>query len=211
MSAVETSRTQPARSVAASARRAARSDVAQIAAMMGRAFRDDPLILFLVPDETKRASSLPGLFGLLLKMGLPFDACDVMQGYESAAIWRPPGKWRVPFWQYITNAPTFLSVFGTGCLRVMATMDQIESVHPHEPHWYLQAIGTDPNKQGKGYGGVVMRHQLAEIDSQGLPAYLESSKEKNIPLYASFGFELTHEIRIKDGPTLYAMWRKARP
>jgi hypothetical protein len=55
-----------------------------------------------------------------------------------------------------------------------------------------------------------MRHQLAIADSQALPAYLESSKEKNIPIYASFGFEVTGEIRIKNGPVLYPMWRKAR-
>src|SRR5438270_334685 len=79
-----------------------------------------------------------------------------------------------------------------------------------EPHWYLQAIGTDPARQGKGYGGVVMRHQLTFVDAAGLPAYLESSKEKNIPIYASFGFEVTGEIRLPGGPILYPMWRKAR-
>jgi hypothetical protein len=55
-----------------------------------------------------------------------------------------------------------------------------------------------------------MRHQLAIADKESLPAYLESSKEKNIPIYASFGFEVTGEIRIKNGPVIFPMWRKAR-
>jgi predicted GNAT family N-acyltransferase len=103
-----------------------------------------------------------------------------------------------------------LSLFGADAIRVMMVMDQIEKVHPRAPHWYLQVLGTDTEKQGKGYGGVVMRHQLARIDEQVLPAYLESPKEKNIPIYQSFGFEVTGEIRIKNGPTMYTMWRKAR-
>jgi GNAT superfamily N-acetyltransferase len=182
-----------------------------MAQMLGRAFQDDPMMVHLLADEATRAAIMPRLFKLLLKLGMPYGACDVTGGYESAAIWRPPGKWHIPVWQYVTNGPEFISLFGADAIRTMATMDQVEKVHPREPHWYLQAIGTDPDRQGKGFGGIVMRHQLAQADAEGLPAYLESSKEKNIPIYASFGFEVTGEIRIKNGPVLYAMWRKPRP
>ncbi len=37
-----------------------------------------------------------------------------------------------------------------------------------------------------------------------------SSKASNIPIYASFGFEVTGEIALPGGPTLYPMWRKPR-
>jgi hypothetical protein len=33
---------------------------------------------------------------------------------------------------------------------------------------------------------------------------------ENIPIYASFGFEVTGEIKLPDGPTLWPMWRQAR-
>jgi GNAT superfamily N-acetyltransferase len=210
VSAVDSVKTESARSGNVTARRATPADVAAASEMLGRAFHDDPLMLHLLADEATRTPKLPTVFKLLFKLGLPLGACDVTTGYESAAIWRPPGKWHVPLWQYVTNAREFLGLFGTDALRVMTIMDQIEKVHPREPHWYLQAIGTDPEKQGKGYGGVAMRHQLERVDRDRLPAYLESSKEKNIPIYASFGFEVSGEIRIKNGPVLYPMWRKAR-
>lgn len=204
MSTVEDARTTNARA-------ALWSDANAISETLARAFSDDPLICFFLPNEGERPQKMPRLFWLLFKLGLPHGACDVTTGCESVALWRPPNKWHIPFHQYITHGVQFHSVFGTkNGLRVMFAMDHIESRHPKEPHFYLQVIGTDPAKQGEGFGGVVMRRQLAVADARGLPAYLESSKETNIPIYQSFGFELTGEIKLPDGPTLYPMWRKAR-
>ncbi len=200
-----------ARATDATARSATQADAEPASQTLARAFFDDPLICFLLTDEAARPVRMPKLFKLLFQLGLPHGACDVTTGFEAVALWRPPGKWHIPFYQYITNGPAFLGIFGIGGLGVMGIMDRIEKMHPREPHYYLQAVGTDPAKQGKGYGGVVMRRQLAIADTQGMPAYLESSKTTNIPIYQSLGFELTGEINLPGGPTLYPMWRKARP
>jgi len=200
-----------ARAGGTTARPAVRDDADAIAATLARAFHDDPLICFLLGEESTRAAKMPRLFKLLFKLGLPHGGCDVTEGYEAAAFWRPPNQWEIPWWQYVTNGVDFLGLFGVGGgLKVMSTMDVIEKRHPHEPHWYLQAIGTDTAKQGKGFGGVVIRRGLAKADAAGMPAYLESSKETNIPIYQSFGFAVTGEIKLPDGPTLWPMWRSAR-
>jgi GNAT superfamily N-acetyltransferase len=201
-----------AREAGAVARAATWADADSLAGTLARAFLDDPLLCHLLRDEATREEKLPPLFKLLFKLGLPHGACDVTGGYEGAALWRPPNRWHIPIWQYLTNGAAFLGIFGAGgAAHVMGAMDFIEQRHPHEPHWYLQAIGTDPDKQGKGYGGVLMRHRLAVVDAAGEPAYLESSKPSNIPIYQSFGFELTGEITLPNGPTIYPMWRQPRP
>jgi predicted GNAT family N-acyltransferase len=61
--------------------------------------------------------------------------------------------------------------------------------------------------QGKGYGSLIMRDQLARADAAQIPCYLESSKDTNVPIYKSFGFEVTGEIKLANGPTLWPMWR----
>ncbi|HEY1751238.1 MAG TPA: GNAT family N-acetyltransferase [Caulobacteraceae bacterium] len=204
--------TLTAREAASQARPATWADADRVAETLAKAFHDDPLICFLLRDPATRAAKAPRLFRLLFKLGLPHGCCDLTEGYESVALWRPPGAWEIPFHQYITNGTEFVGVFGFGGgLKVMGAMDVIEKRHPHAPHYYLQAIGTDPARQGKGYGGVVMRRQLAAADAARMPAYLESSKEINIPIYKSFGFEVTGEIKLPDGPTLWPMWRAARP
>jgi GNAT superfamily N-acetyltransferase len=100
----------------------------------------------------------------------------------------PTGKWHIPFTSTSPTDRAFLGIFGIGGLGVMGIMDRIEKVHPREPHYYLQAVGTDPSKQGKGYGGVVIRKQLANADAQGMPAYLESSKDDEHPHLSEPGF-----------------------
>jgi GNAT superfamily N-acetyltransferase len=177
--------------------------------VLGRAFHDDPLIAFLLPDETSRAAKAPALFSLLFRLGFPHGGCDLTSGAEAAALWRPPGAWHIPAWQYVTNGAAFLGLFGlAGARRVTWAMDLIEARHPKAPHWYLQAVGADPAKQGLGYGGLVIRRRLALADAAGLPCYLESSKASNVPIYRRLGFEVTGEIAIPGGPVLWPMWRE---
>ena len=53
-----------------------------------------------------------------------------------------------------------------------------------------------------------MRSRLARCDAARLPAYLESSKERNVPFYERHGFRVTGELTIPGGgPTLWLMWR----
>lgn len=204
--------TLKAREMGAQARAATWADAEPLSRTLARAFHDDPLICFILDDAATRLAKMPRLFKLLFKIGYKYGACDVTDGYEAAALWRPPNEWHVPFWQYIINGAEFLSLFGVaGAARVTHMMDHIEKYHPHESHFYLQLIGTDPVKQGQGFGGVIMRRHMAIADAAHMPAYLESSKETNIPIYKSFGFEVTREIKIPDGgPTIWPMWRAAR-
>jgi hypothetical protein len=47
------------------------------------------------------------------------------------------------------------------------------------------------------------------VDETGLPAYLESSNPRNIPLYERFGFELLGVIQGGDFPPITPMLRSA--
>ncbi|HEY1711070.1 MAG TPA: GNAT family N-acetyltransferase [Rhizomicrobium sp.] len=208
MSATDTQSGRAHAAAGATVRKIMRSDSAAVSQLLARAFWDDPLTSHLLADEATRGAKLPKMFGLLLNLGLPYGACFVTSGYEAATLWRPPNQWHIPFWQYVTNAPGLIGVFGSNALNVIQTMDEVEKNHPKAPHWYLQTIGTDPAKQGKGFGGAIMRQQLAVADAARMPCYLESSKDKNIPIYQSFGFKVTGEIRVpKGGPTIWPMWR----
>jgi ribosomal protein S18 acetylase RimI-like enzyme len=91
-------------------------------------------------------------------------------------------------------------------------MRRLEKAHPHEPpHYYLSQLGTDPPAQGRGFGTAVLEPVLAQCDRDGIGAYLESSKERNVDYYARFGFRTTETIHLPKGPDVWLMWRDPRP
>jgi GNAT superfamily N-acetyltransferase len=102
-----------------------------------------------------------------------------------------------------------LGILGRRVGAAVRLVQLVESRHPRSPHYYLGGLGTDPAFQGKGLGSAVLGPVLDICDRDGLPAYLESSKESNIPFYKRHGFELTDEVSVPDGSVkLWLMWRE---
>lgn len=91
---------------------------------------------------------------------------------------------------------------------------QIERLHAGQrpPHWYLGYLGTRPDRQGQGLGNRMLQQVLPGLDAGRVPAYLESSSERNLPLYERNGFRVVGELRaLGNGPALSRMWREPQP
>jgi GNAT superfamily N-acetyltransferase len=179
---------------------------------MVRAFDDDPVMVWLFPDEAMRLRQLPKFFAITFRevsgrhegTEIMVDGPDVLGG----AIWVPPGAWRPSVWQQLRTTPRYALALGSRLGVASTTYGAILRCHPERPHWYLSGIGTDPPVQGTGVGGELMRSRLARCDAAGQPAYLESSKERNVPFYERHGFRVSRELVVPGGgPTLWLMWR----
>jgi GNAT superfamily N-acetyltransferase len=194
---------------------AERSDARATAATLARAFDDDPLMTWILPDAQLRRRRLPQLFAVLLRRYyLGHGATEIVLAAGQVlgcGMWAPPGAWLPPAQRQLAAAPGIVRALGSRFRVTNSAFSAIARVHPREPHWYLSGLGTDPPAQGTGVGGQLLRSRLARCDMTGLPAYLESSKESNVGYYETFGFMVTHEVKIPDGgPTLWPMWRQPR-
>ena len=184
--------------------------------MMGRAFHDDPLMAWIFPDEQVRRRRLPRFFAASMRStGMRHEGTELMvSGGEIAgcATWLPPQAWMPPLWQQLIALPGYIATLGSRLAVASESYGLMQSVHPRRPHWYLAGIGTDPPLQGTGIGTELMRSRLVRLDAAGMPAYLESSKESNVPFYERLGFAVTRELRIPGGgPSLWLMWRDPQP
>jgi GNAT superfamily N-acetyltransferase len=143
---------------------------------------------------------------------LRFGGCYTTDDHKGAAIWGPAGKPLLTGIAGITNLVAVLPYVASHLKSTLQLINMMESMHPHEPHWYLATLGTDPEVQGKGIGSALMRVVLGHCDDEGLPAYLESSKERNVPFYSRHGFKVVKEVPIPGGgPKIWTMWREPRP
>ena len=201
--------------MAPQARPARKVDVRELSRTLARAFYDDPVMVWLLPDEKPRTAQLYRLFATmtrhhhLARRGVEV-ACDGPD-IGAAALWDPPNEWQETRWAQLAMTPTFVRVFGARSMRGRAVQELMKRVHPEELHWYLAVIGSDPTVRGKGFGQVLMQSRLDRVDAEHAPAYLESTKHQNIGYYQRFGFEVTDEIVLPDGgPTMWPMWRAPR-
>ncbi len=190
---------------------AIRDDVPAVSSALARAFSDDPLMEHLVP-ERRREARMERFFGFEIGSIRPRGRIYTTADRAGAALWAEPGHWQLRITEVLASAPTMLRVFSGRFPRGLQVLSKIEARHPtDEPHWYLGVLGTDPAQQGRGIGSALLAPVLGECDRDGIGAYLESSKESNIAFYARHGFEVTEEIPLPGGPSVWGMWRAPRP
>jgi GNAT superfamily N-acetyltransferase len=126
---------------------------------------------------------------------------------SGAALWAGPGRWREDLRQSLMLLP-MLPVLLPRILRSTHAVREIERRHPVQPHYYLSVLGTEPKQQGGGIGSALLGPVLRRCDTDGVGAYLESSKESNVGFYVRHGFAVTERIELPEGPALWLMWRE---
>ncbi len=194
----------------AAVRQATQADRPALAKMLARAFDDDPVAEWVSPHRPTRLRMLERFHAARLRHLLPHGEVWMAAGGEAAAVWAPPE-------QGATTVRHELELFAAVAKpRTLARlpwiqkgMNDVEKKHPHEPpHYYLAVLGTAPEMQGRGLGTAALTPVLEQCDRDGIGAYLESSKERNVDYYARFGFRTTKVLHLPKGPDMWLMWRE---
>ena len=185
---------------------------------LARSFHDDPLFNFLIPDPLSQARAALTFMHSGIADARPFGDIWVARAgpaIAGAAVWLPPGRYPRGVrreTQYISR--DMRSVTRLGRRFLVGTKLQTEMTRVHHrvgvPHWYLMLLGADPAYQRRGAGTALLQPVLAMSDRDGVPTYLETQKEENVPWYHRFGFEVIEEIKVKGAPQMWAMRRDPR-
>jgi GNAT superfamily N-acetyltransferase len=175
------------------------ADRGRIAAMLARAFADDPAMAYIFPDPAERACRLPRLFALL------FDA-DAYSGLRliagdcaAATLWRAPGHGKTSPLDMVMQAWPLWRALGGAVGRALTVSNAIDAHFPSGKLWYLHVAGCDPAVQGKGVGRAIVQAGLDRIAGDGLPIYLETANERNLGFYAGLGFTMTEAWQVPRG------------
>jgi ribosomal protein S18 acetylase RimI-like enzyme len=190
-------------------RPAINNDRNAIAAMLARAFADDPAMRFIFPDPATRMKRMPRLFRLLYKSDGPVGMRLTTAGGEAATLWRAPGNAHTSMRTMLRESVPMLHALGTAVGRALRVAGAIEAHQPDFPFWYLHIAGCDPAHQGKGFGAAAVRGGFDRAAADGVPIYLETPLEKNIGFYQGLGFTLTGDWQVPgDGPRFWSMLRR---
>ncbi len=195
----------------AEVRQAGEADHEAAAEALALAFADDPCWAHLLPDDSTRAEKLLVYFSAEIEALVPdHRQVWVAEDGAGAAIWAPPGRWRIPFAVSMRESLKLAGLFGRRMPQALGALLALERHHPRSPrHWYLHYLGVEPRRQGRGLGGALLAPVLATCDQERTPAHLEASTERNRMLYERNGFSLTEVFDMpgRGGPPIREMWR----
>lgn len=184
-----------------------------VSALLARAFQDDPLMRYAMPDASQRTRLLPYLIGLNVRYALRYGEVYATSAYTGAAVWLPPGRTTMTFWR-MAHAGMFAAPLKMPwpVLRRLARVgSHVAALHKRcapGPHWYLSQIGVAPSHQRQGIGSRLLAPMLARMDAAGLPCYLETENQANVPFYQRHGFHVVTESAAPGGgPCVWAMLR----
>jgi GNAT superfamily N-acetyltransferase len=189
-----------------------RREVDRASYALGRAFYDDPMMMYFMPSDAKRTDVMTYVMRCAVRMAFPEgESYTVDTADNGAALFLPPGVSTVPLGRVLRTILPEAWRFGLGPIgRYLAVMKELEAKHPAGDHWYLATLGVEPDRQGLGLGGFMISAILKRAEAEGTTVYLETNKARNVVFYQKHGFRIDDHFNCHAGrgPETWTMVRQ---
>ena len=184
-------------------RRATIQEIPDLAATLARAFAHDPFYSFLAGDAPERGQRMQDGWSGILRFGSAGLAeTYTTDDHAGVALWIPPGHRGPSIIDSLRMMPSIARLAGWRRLRVVtnavAALEERHRHHAPVAHFYLSALGVEPDRQGEGIGTALMQPVLDRCRREGIPAYLETATARNVLLYERLGFDVVEELTLPE-------------
>ena len=178
--------------------------------VLARAFDDDPVMRWVFPRERTRGRYGGAFFRWSLWRCADHGVTWTTDDLTGAAIWALPDRWQVTLPQLARLTQWTVRGVAWRAPLVIWGFSNVERRHLRDEHLYLAVLGVEPELQGAGVGSALLSPGLELCDREGLAAYLETGKERNLAFYGRHGFRTVGRLKMPYGPRLWLMRRDAR-
>jgi GNAT superfamily N-acetyltransferase len=183
-------------------------DLPAVVDVIAGAFHDDPTWSWAFPDPAMRTR----WWRFCIESALRYPWTFKTSGFEAVSVWIPPAGTEFSSEDEERMPGVLAGLVGDGAKVVTELLRRFEAAHPREePHFYLSLLGTHEAHRGRRLGMALLKENLARIDRDRMPAYLESSNPANDHRYEAVGFVPVVSFQAPgDGPSVTGMWRMGR-
>lgn len=170
------------------------------------AFSSDPLWNWAFPTEERQRTWWRYFAGSALRR---YPWTFVLGECAAVSVWIPPGGTELDSDEEDGVAALVDELTGHRASEVWKLLDAFDDNHPPDPpHYYLSLLGVSRENRGQGLGMRLLVSNLERIDAEGMPAFLESSNQKNNARYEAQGFRPVGGFERPDGAVrATTMWR----
>jgi len=198
-------------------RRAQTTDIDRICRTLVRAFADDPLVRWMLPDdEAYTGRDGDAFFRLVSRRWFEVGEVWTTPDCVAASVWGPPDPAPLPDALSDELGALYSGFDPATQARMGAVSAAVHARRPEGPYWYLQFLGTHPDWQRQGLGSALLAPLRERCDAEGLGQYLETATDEDIAYYRGRGFEVVEafDVHDTDDPsrppvTITSMWRPA--
>ena len=178
------------------------------------AFVTDPFWGWLFSDPEHQRAQIGTMFTQFFDSAVSHGWIHATAEFGAVTLWRTPdsSELDVPLAEDASFLAALRAASGEDFSRAYDCFLAFEDHHVVDaPHYYLDVFGTHGAHRGQGVGMKLLAHDLALIDAEHQPCYLESTNPANLVRYERVGFmPLTPFPMPHGGPEVTPMWRPAR-
>jgi predicted N-acetyltransferase YhbS len=182
------------------------ADAPAIRTLLAHAFRENPLVTWVLPDAGTRLDASAAWMGASMDRYLASGVVDVARldgTVVGVAAWRPPGSPAEPPPTLPSPVGVLGLVVGPDRAQEVVTMlsTSVARFAPERASTYLNFLAVQPEHQGRGLGRLLLDVGVARARRDGFGTYLATSDPRNVPFYELAGF---HRVGSTDlgGPVL---------
>ena len=190
--------------------RAGQADIGVLSLVIAEAFFSLTVCRWLIPDGPARRAAFPAYFRLYVEHAIADGIVETTSGRDAAALWAPGDGPAEPPDNYKDQ---LAAITGPHLDRFLAFDQQLDRHHPAGIfHEHLAILAVRPDHQGQGTGTALLDSRHADLEDQGIPAYLEASDERTRRIYLAHGYtdRDSGPIELANGVRMYPMWRQPR-
>lgn len=173
------------------------SDKKWITEQLVSSFSDNPSVNYIISGDRRRPQRITALMDYSFELCMRFGEVWLSDDRRGCAlVLFPQNKRTSPRSILLDLKLIFRAVKLRGIGKVLRREGLVSGKRTKQAMAYLWFIGVDPLYQHAGLGSVLLAELLKRSENLGLPVYLETSVEANLPWYQRFGFKVYDELDL---------------
>ncbi|WP_261378230.1 GNAT family N-acetyltransferase [Paenibacillus agilis] len=191
-----------------------RRDIPQAAAIFAEQFMEDPLYIFILPNQRTRLNVLRIFFRNYLDMLYPYSdlyaSSTQLEGVMLVFRSEKFGSSRLAQMNYLRrivvailkSLPACKYIGVKGLLRGVSILKNMSSAWlsmlEERPYVHMDMLVVQQQYRGTGVVTKMVMPLIDECTANDVACTLETQNPNNVPLYGRYGFELVDTINMPD-------------